>query len=471
VCRRRQFLVTHQKGDFVKTSRFGGALLALALLFLWGGEPARADDGPVVEEILQVLKDRGIVDDAEYQRLAAKNAKYEAEQNSWMPEIDWSGDFRFRHESWWFDEDETGNERDNRYRIRYRFRLKGVVNINDYSDVVFRLVSGGNDNRSNNKTLGDFVDFDTDDIRLNLVYAKMTAPSSWLPFPDGKAVLELGKVPIPFIWKTSGMKKGKDFMLWDADLAPEGGSLLLSSEPTERSRLFATFGYYIDDENSQAKDPHFWGIQAGGHQEFRDDFVFGARASWYEFRSIDRLFNLRGAIGPIDGDDQIGVTSGAGNIPDGLNGDADGAPFSVVETGSYLTYHGFEAWPITVYGTFARNLDAESSDEFSGVGAEDTAWGVGVEVGDSKKFAKLGAGYWHIEANAFPSMFIDSDFLDGTTNREGWTFYGSRQILKNTEIKLTLFVIDEIEDKLPAFLQSVENADRLRLQSDIVFKF
>jgi hypothetical protein len=436
----------------------------------WGGAPAGAeDDGAVVEEILQVLKDRGIVDETEYQRLAAKNAAYEAERNSWMPEIDWSGDFRFRHESWWYEEDEIGNERSDRYRIRYRFRLKGVVNINEYADVIFRLVSGGNDNRSNNQTLGSRVDFDTDDIRLNLAYAKMRAPSSWLPFPEGKAVLEMGKVPIPFIWKTSGMKKGKDFMLWDADVAPEGVSLLLSSQPFERTRLFATFGYYIIDENSQAKDPHFWGAQAGAHHELSEDWVMGARASWYEFRSIDSNFNLRGAFA-LD-DDGEGVTSGGGNIPDGLNGDIDGSQFSVVETGAYLTYGGFEAWPISLYGTYARNLDARTSTLFPGAGAEDTAWGVGVEVGDSKKYAKLGVGYWHIEANSFPSMFIDSDFLDGRTNREGYTFYGSREILKNTEIKLTLFVSDEIQDEVPPFGASVANAERLRLQSDIVFKF
>ena len=452
----------------MKTSRFGWASLALALTVLWGGGPVGAEDGAVVEEILQVLRDRGIVDDAEYQRLAAKNAKYEAEQNSWMPEIDWSGDFRFRHESWWIDEDETGFDGDDRFRIRYRFRLKGVVNVNEYSDVVFRLVSGDEDDRSNNRTLGSGVDFDTDDIRLNLAYARMRAPSRWLPFPDGRAVLELGKVPIPFIWKTSGMKKGKDFMLWDNDLALEGGSLLLSSKPTELSRLFATFGYYIDDENSEAKDPHFWGIQAGGHQEFCDDFVFGARASWYEFRSIDADFNDRGARG----EDAGGVTPGGGNIPDGLNGDIDGNPFRIVETGAYLTYGGFEAWPITVYGTYAQNLDAESSKEmeYLGAGAEDTAWGVGVEVGDSKKVVKLGGGYWHIQANSFPSMFIDSDFLDGRTNRQGWAFYGGKEILKNTELKLTLFVIEPIRTA-SAFTESLRDSERIRLQSDIVFKF
>jgi hypothetical protein len=432
---------------------------------VWSG-PAGADDGPVVEEILQVLKDRGIVDEDEYQRLAAKNAKYEAENESWMPEIDWSGDFRFRQENFWYNEDETGAERSDRSRIRYRFRLKGELKINEWSDVVFRLVSGEEDNRSNNKTLGSEVDFDTDQIRLNLAYARMRAPSSWVPLPEGKAVLELGKVPQPFNWARTGMKSGKDYMLWDDDVAPEGVTLLLSSKPTERTTLFGTFGYYVDDENSQDKDPHFWGLQVGGHQELSEDWVFGARASWYAFRAIDLAFNARGAFGEEAG----GVTSGGGNIPDGLDGNLDGDPFDVVETAAYLTYDGFEAWPITVYGDFARNLGARSSNLLSGAGREDTAWGLGLEVGDAKKFIKLGTGYWHIQANAFPSMFIDSDFLDGRTNRQGWAFYGSKQILENTEIKLALFVIEPIRTGL-AFEESVRNSDRLRLQSDIVFKF
>jgi hypothetical protein len=67
-------------------------------------------------------------------------------------------------------------------------------------------------------------------------------------------------------------------------------------------------------------------------------------------------------------------------------------------------------------------------------------------------------------------MFIDSDFLDGRTNRQGWAFYGAKQILENTELKLTLFVIEPIRTGL-AFIPSVQNSDRIRMQSDIVFKF
>lgn len=145
-------------------------------------------------------------------------------------------------------------------------------------------------------------------------------------------------------------------------------------------------------------------------------------------------------------------------------------PFNVVETAAYLTYNGFESWPITVYGDFAQNLDAKHSELFPGIGKEDTARGIGLEVGDSKKVIKLVTGYGSIQANAFPSMFIDSDFLDGKTNRQGWAFYGSKQILENTELKLTLFLIEPVRTGV-AFQESVANSDRIRMQSDIVFKF
>ncbi len=279
-------------------------------------------------------------------------------------------------------------------------------------------------------------------------------------------MLELGKMPMPFNWARTGMKKGKDYMLWDKDVAPEGATLLLSSKPTEWTQIFGTMGYYVIDENSQRSDPSFWGFQLGGHQEVSEDWVFGARASWYAFDAIDLDFNLRGATGVSAG----GVTSGGGNIPDGLNGDLGGSSFDVVETAAYVTFSGFESWPITGYATFARNLGARSSNLFPDAGREDTAWGLGLEVGDSKKAIKLGTGYWSIEANAFPSMFIDSDFLDGRTNRRGWAFYGSRQILESTELKLTLFVIEPIREG-DTFLSSNQNSDRIRLQSDIVFKF
>ena len=41
---------------------------------------------------------------------------------------------------------------------------------------------------------------------------------------------------------------------------------------------------------------------------------------------------------------------------------------------------------------------------------------------------------------------------------------------ENTELKLTLFVIEPIRTGI-VFDESVRNSDRIRMQSDIVFKF
>jgi hypothetical protein len=254
-------------------------------------------------------------------------------------------------------------------------------------------------------------------------------------------------------------------MLWDNDLTPEGVSLRFEAKPVEATRIFAVFGYYVDDENSRSRDPHLWGLQAGAHHELAEDVTIGGRVSWYEWRSIDGDFNARGATGAG------GVTVGGGNIADGLNGDITGNPFSVVEAAAYVELARIERWPILAYADYSRNLDAESSLLFPGAASEDTAWGVGLEAGSAKEIVKLGAGYWHIEANAWPAMFVDSDLFDGVTNHRGWALYGSREVLKNTEVTVTLFISDEIEDTLPPFAFSVTDARRLRLQADLVYKF
>lgn len=439
----------------MKNARIAGPLVALttALVLGAGPAPARAgEDTPVVADILDVLAERGLIDEAEHERLAAKNAAWEAEQEGWMPAIEWSGDFRFRHESFWFDRDALGAERDNRYRIRYRFRLAGKARVNEWADIVFRLASGDNDQRSTNQTLGSGPDFDTDDIRLDLAFARLTAPAELLPVPNGKAVLELGKVPNPFVWDV-----GKDFMLWDHDITLEGASLRLASEPTDRVSLFANLGYYIDDENSRAKDPHFFAAQLGAEGRMAEDLTLGGRATWYEFRSVDAAF--------------VGRQAGTGAVPDGLTGDVAGdQALRVVEAAAYLTWALHEAWPVTLYGDWARNLAAADSALFPGAADEDTAWGVGVEVGDKKRYVELGAGWWHIEANAFPSQLIDSDLFDGFTNREGFAVYGTRQLFRNTDLSLTVFVGDEIEEGL-AFASSVGDAERVRMQADLKFKF
>jgi hypothetical protein len=91
-------------------------------------------------------------------------------------------------------------------------------------------------------------------------------------------------------------------------------------------------------------------------------------------------------------------------------------------------------------------------------------------VGDAKRVVLLGVGYYALEADFAPALYIDSDLTDGFTNREGWTFYGTRQIFPNTELTLELFVSDPIEESAP-FATSVADSERIRFRTDVLVKF
>jgi hypothetical protein len=419
-----------------------------------------AEEQGSLHDLIVVLKDRGVIDEGDYESIAARNAAYEAKQaEDRKPALSFWGDFRFRSEHFWYDDDETGFDRTNRHRARYRFRLNGKAEVNDHAMVLVRFVSGSDDNRSTNQTLGSALDFDTDDFRIDRAYARLSPFAHGKVGENGSLFLELGKTGNPYTWK-----RGKDFMLWDGDISLEGGTVQLGWELAEGFETFANGGYYIIDENSTSKDPHLWAGQIGFHADPGASVSFGARGTYYHFDSLDAAFHARG----VDGTG--GITSAGGNIVDGLSGGEGGQNVQVIEGSLYLGLLEDTDWPVLFYASYANNLTAEDSVPTT-AHQEDTAWGAGVEVGDKGKFVKLGVGYWHIEANAFPSQFIDSDLFDGRTNREGWAAYLSRSVWKNTDLNLTAFWSDEIENDLPAFADSVPNAERVRLQADLVFKF
>ena len=93
-----------------------------------------------------------------------------------------------------------------------------------------------------------------------------------------------------------------------------------------------------------------------------------------------------------------------------------------------------------------------------------------MEGGSKTKSIKLGGGYYFIEANAFPSQFIDSDLFDGVTNRKGVLVYLSRHILDGTDFNVQAFLSDAIETAR-AFAGSVEGSERTRVQVDVVYTF
>jgi hypothetical protein len=73
-------------------------------------------------------------------------------------------------------------------------------------------------------------------------------------------------------------------------------------------------------------------------------------------------------------------------------------------------------------------------------------------------------------ANAVPANFTDSDLFDGQTNGKGFLIYGARQIYSKTDLKLTLFLGDALDEDI-THSPAVDDSHRKRLQTDIVVKF
>ena len=418
--------------------------------------PALAGEDPTLAEIVNILHEKGLIDDEEHEALAAKAAK-EQTKRAWTDRISVFGDLRGRFEA--FNYERTGgSDLDDRYRGRYRARLGVNAKIVSRASVTLAMNTNGADPRSGNQTLGSGNDFDKDEFRLDLAYATVS------PFADGELPgvdngylgFDVGKVKNPFIWKQLGI----DNLLFDNDLNPEGANLRIAGNAGPLA-LFANGGVYAIDENSAAKDPLLTGAQAGASIKVLDGVAVGARGTFYNFSALDDDFFARAA-------DNTAVTGGTGgNIIDGLS--RRNAAVQIVETAAFVELKLIDLLPVVFYGSYARNLSARAS-VLVDAGREDTAWTVGAFVGDKVRIVRLGAGYYYVEANAFPSMFLESDVLDGTPNRQGYMGVIERQLVENVDLALRGFVSDRIEGGA-AFADSIPGSKRFRGQADVTFKF
>ena len=434
-----------------------GSALFLLLPLGWVA-PALAEENPAIVETLAILRERGMIDESKHAELVAKNQAWETSHPSLLSRLEWSADFRGRLENFWYDEDDFGTDTDDRTRGRYRLRFGARAKVNEVVTAGFMLGSGdfnkedpitGGENRSTNRSFGSGPDFDMDAIFIDQAYVELAVPKRFLP--EGMTLKNItGKQANPFLWKN-----GKDILIWDNDITPEGLAFQLNAMPADQLSLFANGGYFISDENSGSRDPHVMGVQGGLGFLPVEDIDTGLRVSLYRWGSDTSDFqasaNSFGALSNFD-----------------LAGDPLPNDYSVLEAGAYARFKYIEDWPVLVYGQFAQNVDAES---IPGAGQQDTGWGAGVEVGDKKKLVMLGAGYYREEANFSPAQFTDSDLFDGYTNREGWLVYLARELFPNTEVNLTFFKDDAIEDAAIFDVDGAPSADRMRLQTDFIVKF
>jgi hypothetical protein len=439
----------------------------LALALSVAPSARAADDGGAVEEILTVLRQKGLIDEATEADILAKQERAEAKQASaaaaekpvssgpaFLQGFVFSGDFRLRNEQFWYGR-AFGGANDDNNRFRYRARIGFTKQLNSWALVGLRLNSSQDrDYRSTNVTFGNTSNWAPDEIYIDQAYLRLN-----LPDPGGVGLattFTAGKMANPFVWKNS-----LDKLLWDEDISPEGFALTTSIAPMEGSKLFLTGAYFIESQQSSDADARVWGLQSGGSVKAGVTEV-GARASYYAWSHVTNDPNF------------ISGSLSRGNLPTGLDEDMDLGEASV-----YLTFSGIEGWPALLWGTYVRNFTADSGI-VDGVPVDDEsdAYGFGVEIGDAA-LVRLGVAYNHVEANGVLGLYTDSDLFDGFTNREGFGIYAAHAFSPYSEFKLTLWEGEPIKTTASGAnngpynisTSSDQGANRKRLQADVNFKF
>jgi len=394
-------------------------------------------------EARQKLKERAMTEKIE--QVEAKAEKAEAKEPAgglpddlkWLEKIKISGDFRYRHEhidsqrvvgnrSEW----RTGRDRD---RIRARLMIRAIVN--DEWDVALRMATGQYDvvgdtiladTVSTNQTLTDFGS--RKDFWLDLAYF------DYHPLAiEGLNVIG-GKMPTPFY------KVGKNQLLWDGDLTPEGGALRYVRTLSESDALAVSGGGFWLNEESSDVDTSLWGIQSYIKHAFSKPNYILAGAGWYDYGNIQGL------------EDEYGI--GLGNTIDSVT-DEWVNDYDVLEL---FAEYGTEVGklPLVAYGTWVENTAAASAD---------TGWLVGATIGKAKDPGswQFGYNYRDVERDAVLSVWSDSDFNGGLTGGKGHTLSAAYQAFKNVQLALTYFH-GEIELTSP-------DLDYRRLHAELVVKF
>jgi type II secretory pathway pseudopilin PulG len=353
----------------------------------------------------------------------------------WVKNTKISGDFRYRYESLdrkpSDDTEFTNERRRNRIRARLQFKTK----INDEWDTIFRIASGSSDvPTSTNQTLDNT--FETKDLWLDLAYA------NWHPDSRPGLNMSLGKMKNPFY------NVGKNELIWDGDVNPEGGAASYSWKLNKSDTASLVGGAFWLDERSTDADAGYFGIQGMLKHKFDNGSHLLGGATYYDIGNIDSK--------SADSDD-TGVTL-LGNT------DAGGTTY-MYDYDLYELFgeYGFKCngMPVAIFSNYVQNTAAP--------GGRNTGYNIGAQLNKAKKPGswQFKASYREVESDAVFAGLTDSDFIDGGTGGKGWELGFKYQLAKNIQAALTYFINER--DRRVAGGSGSQNFNRL--QGDLVFKF
>jgi len=451
-------------------SKLTAAIGAATLLGLCAA-PVHAQS-EILDELLEKLRDKGVLSDDEYQALkkaredelaqqraerrrqatkqaqdaekeqkaqeaAAKATKFDV--NPSIRSMQLYGDVRLRFEARdgsspvpasGFGALPTQPNDASLERWRYAARIGIRGDLTDDWFYGLRLETGNNP-RSTWVTFGGDTSFTTsgngpsdktggDGVQIGQAYVGWRG-TSWL-------TLQAGKMPNPFYTTP---------MVWDPDIQPEAIAERLNFKPSDRVELFANFAqimyqdvtpdtYNPADLGFHKKDAFMLGWQGGGIYKFTPEMNVKAAVTYYDYVGLGNTGTINTpAIYKGDGPP---VLTGAGApayfaSQNGINN------LSILD---FPFEFNFPLWGRSgrVFGDFAKNMDGGERARRAGHpnDADDTAYQFGLAYGNlglvygtvAKKGTWEVRAYWQrIGQYALDPNLTDSDFFEGRMNLQG----------------------------------------------------
>jgi hypothetical protein len=238
---------------------------------------------------------------------------------------------------------------------------------------------------------------------------------------------------------------GKNQLIWDHDLTPEGLAAKYERPINDNLKAYLSGGgFWVEERDSAGSvDSSLWGIQGYLKNKFDADTYLLGGMSYYDYGNIEGQGDLATVWN--------GSAKWFGNNSSGGVFKSD---FDIIEG---FAEYGFKLvdFPVAVFGDYVTNTAASS---------EDQGWLIGFTFNKLKDPGswQFGYDYRDIDADAVVGQFNDSDFVGGGTDGKGHRFNVAYQLAKNFEVGLTYF-LDEKKNS--------DDDKYHRLQADLVFKF
>lgn len=353
----------------------------------------------------------------------------------WLDSIKISGDVRERFEQIKLEDD----AKPDRNRARFRARIQLDAPVNPEWSLGFRIASdtgstnsaasGAGDPVSTNQTFGD--SFTKKSLFIDLAYI------DFHPGAIPNLNIYAGKMNNPFYIV------GKNQLIWDSDLTPEGVAATYKYNLGDNDQLFANVGGFYVTEQETAADISLWGVQGGLKHNFDKNTYLLGGASYYIYDNVKGSASLD--------------WSGKGSFFGNSNG---GGKFnSNYELDEFFGEYGMNVGdlPVTAYGDYVNNPVAISDDG--------TGWLVGGKLNKAVKAGswEVSYDYRRLQKDAVVGAFCDSDFIGGGTDGKGHRIGAAYQITDNVQTALNLFL-----DKK---MVGGDDKNYQRLQADLLIKF